>query len=149
MNESIGFIGTGNMGLPIAKNLLESGCTLRIFNRTSGKAASLKGPGARLVSRCAETAEPSGIVFSMLSDDNALEEVAMRGDGLAKALGAGGVHVCLGTVSPAASRKVAEQHKAFGVFYVAAPVFGRPEAAASRALWICLSGAAPAKARFM
>jgi 3-hydroxyisobutyrate dehydrogenase-like beta-hydroxyacid dehydrogenase len=147
MNLTLGFIGTGNMGLPIAKNLLESGYSLRVFNRTPGKAAYLAALGAKLVSSCGETAEPGGIVFTMLSDDNALEQVAIGDNGLVKALGAGGIHVSLSTVSPAASRRVAEHHKAFGISYLAAPVFGRPEAAAARMLWICLSGAQTAKAR--
>jgi 3-hydroxyisobutyrate dehydrogenase-like beta-hydroxyacid dehydrogenase len=147
MKTALGFIGTGNMGLPIAKNLLESGYSLRVFNRTAGKAAPLEAHGAKLVSRFAETAEPAGIVFTMLSDDHALEEVAVRGDELVKALGAGGIHASMGTVSPAAARKVAEHHRLFGVSYLAAPVFGRPEAAAARKLWICLSGAQAAKAR--
>jgi 3-hydroxyisobutyrate dehydrogenase-like beta-hydroxyacid dehydrogenase len=82
-----------------------------------------------------------------LSDDEALEEMAVNGDGLARALGAGGIHVSMGTVSPAAARRVAAHHEAFGVSYLAAPVFGRPEAAAARNLWICLSGPGAAKAR--
>lgn len=144
MNSVLGFIGTGNMGLPIARNLLASGYLLRVYNRTAGRAAPLASLGAKLVSRSIDAAVPGGIVFSMLSDDRALEEV---GHGLAQALGDGGIHVSMGTVSPAASRKAAEHHKAFGVSYLAAPVFGRPEAAAARALWICLSGAEAAKAR--
>jgi len=135
------------MGLPIAKNLMESGYSLRVFNRTAGKAAALEAQGAKLVPSYAATAKPAGIVFTMLSDDHALEEVAVRGDGLVKALGEGGIHVSMGTVSPGTSRKVAEHHKAFGASYLAAPVFGRPEAAAARMLWICLSGAASAKER--
>jgi len=147
MNLALGFIGTGNMGLPIAKNLLESGYSLRVFNRTAGKAACLAALGAELVSSYDETAEPGGIVFTMLSDDNAMEQVAIGGNELVRALGTGGIHVSLSTVSPAASRRVAEHHKAFGVSYLAAPVFGRPEAAAARMLWICLSGTQAAKAR--
>ena len=144
VNPTLGFIGTGNMGLPIARNLLESGYSLRVFNRTAAKAKPLADLGAKLVGRCSEVAEPGGIVFTMLSDDRSLEEV---GDTLAQALGNGGVQVSMGTVSPAATRRVADQHRTFGGFYVAAPVFGRPEAAAARALWICVSGAETAKAR--
>ncbi|HYK87209.1 MAG TPA: NAD(P)-dependent oxidoreductase [Acidobacteriota bacterium] len=147
MSTTLGFIGTGNMGLPIARNLLGDGYPLRIFNRTAEKAASLATLGARLVSSPSQTAEPGGIVFTMLADDRALEEVAVSGDALAKALGPGGIHVSMGTLSPAAARKVAEHHRAFEVSYLAAPVFGRPEAADARTLWICLSGAHAAKDR--
>jgi 3-hydroxyisobutyrate dehydrogenase-like beta-hydroxyacid dehydrogenase len=149
MGIAVGFIGTGNMGLPMAKNLLESGYALRVFNRTAGKAAPLGALGARLVASEAETAEPGGIVVTMLSDDRALAEVSMRGDVLVKALGAGGIHVSMGTVSPAASREAARHHEAFGVSYLAAPVFGRPEAAAARNLRICLSGPPAAKGRIL
>ncbi len=144
MNTTLGFIGTGNMGLPIARNLLESGYSLRVFNRSAGRAQPLADYGAKLVGCAAEAAEPGGVVLTMLSDDRALEAV---GDELARALGKGGIHVSMGTVSPAASRRAADHHRAFGAFYVAAPVFGRPEAAAARALWICVSGAEAAKAR--
>ncbi len=147
MDVEIGFIGTGNMGLPIARNLLESGRTLKVFNRTARKAAPLEALGAKLASSYAQTAQAGGIVFTMLSDDAALAEVALGGDALAKALGPGGIHVSMGTVSPAAARRAAEHHREFGVHYLAAPVFGRPEAAAARKLWICLSGAQSAKER--
>jgi 3-hydroxyisobutyrate dehydrogenase-like beta-hydroxyacid dehydrogenase len=83
----------------------------------------------------------------MLADDRALEEVAITGDDLARHLGPGGVHVSMSTVSPEMARKVAQHHDRFGVTYVAAPVFGRPEAAAARKLWICVSGSAAAKER--
>ncbi len=145
MDKKLGFIGTGNMGLPIARNLLQSGYQLRVFNRAGDKAAPLAALGAKVVPRACDAAEPGGIVFSMVSDDRALEEVG--GDALAAALADGGIHVSMGTVSPTASRRVAEHHKVFGVSYLAAPVFGRPEAAAARSLWICLSGARAARER--
>jgi 3-hydroxyisobutyrate dehydrogenase-like beta-hydroxyacid dehydrogenase len=147
MSDSIGFIGLGNMGLPIATNLLNSGFPLRVYNRTRAKAEPLERMGATVVSSPAETATPGGVVFSIVADDAALTQVAVEGDALARTLGPGGVHISMSTVSPDAATRVAQHHEAFGVSYVAAPVFGRPEAAVARKLWVCNSGPSAAKQR--
>ena len=146
MKESIGFVGLGNMGEPMASNLLKAGYALRLYNRTPARAASLLAQGAKLVSRLSEVADPGGIVVTMLSDDRALEDV-VGGSGVLDRLGPGGIHLSMSTVSPATARKLAEDHQRHGVVYLAAPVFGRPEAAAARKLWICLSGPRAAKDR--
>jgi 3-hydroxyisobutyrate dehydrogenase-like beta-hydroxyacid dehydrogenase len=147
MSETLGFIGLGNMGFPIASNLIRAGYKLRVYNRTPAKAEPLLSQGAVLASPPAEVAERGAIVFTMLADDRAEEAVAFGGPELDERLGAGGIHVSMSTISPATSRKLAEQHARHGVAYVAAPVFGRPEAAAAGKLWICLSGHKEAKKR--
>jgi len=75
----------------------------------------------------------------MLADDAALEQVVKGPEGLSEGP-AGIVHVSMSTVSPEISRRIGEIHTGRGDRYVSAPVFGRPEAAASRKLWICQSG---------
>jgi 3-hydroxyisobutyrate dehydrogenase-like beta-hydroxyacid dehydrogenase len=145
MAERIGFIGTGNMGLPMAANLMRAGFAVRAYNRTPGRASSLAALGAETAADIKAVAEPGGILVTMISDDLALEEIALSG--VIDRMAPGGVHVSMSTVSPAAARKVARQHDALGVRYVAAPVFGRPEAAAARKLWICVSGAKDARQR--
>lgn len=147
MSETLGFIGLGNMGLPIAANLIRAGYSLRVFNRTAARAEPLVKEGAVLVPRAADAAVPGGIVLTMLADDGAEESVALREDGFADRLGPGGIHAALSTISPATSRRLAGQHARSGNAYVAAPVFGRPEAAATAKLWVCLSGPAEAKQR--
>ena len=147
MSGLIGFIGIGSMGEPMAGNLLKAGYTLRIYNRTPSRAASLVGQGAKLVSHPREVAEPGGIVITMLSDDRALEGAMVDDNGLLQGLGPGGIHLSMSTVSPATARSLAERHRRYGVAYLAAPVFGRPQAAAARKLWICLSGPQAAKER--
>lgn len=147
MSELIGFIGLGSMGEPMASNLLKAGYTLRVYNRTPSKAASLVNQGAKLVSHPRDLAEPGGTVITMLSDDRALEAVVAGDNGLLARLGRGGMHLSMSTVSPAMARNLAERHQRYGVAYLAAPVFGRPEAAAARKLWICLSGPQSAKQR--
>ena len=82
------------------------------------------------------------MVVSILADDRAVLDVAS--DDFCKALGTG-VHISMSTVSPVTSRTLAERHARFGGRFVAAPVFGRPEAAAAKKLWICTSGAAASK----
>ena len=83
----------------------------------------------------------------MLSDDRALEGAMADDNGLLQGLGPGGIHLSMSTVSPATARSLAERHRRYGVAYLAAPVFGRPQAAAARKLWICLSGPQAAKER--
>jgi len=147
MAETLGFIGLGNMGEPIAGNLLRAGFGLRVYNRTTSKAAALVARGAELASTSADVALPGGIVLTMLADDRALEEVCCREVSFVERLGPGGVHISLSTIAPGTSRRLAKHHKNFGVAYVGSPVFGRPEAAAAAKLWICSSGEAEAKKR--
>lgn len=145
MPDPVGFIGLGNLGLPIATNLLALGHPLRVYNRTPDKAAALVSEGATLADTPASTATPGGVVFSVVSDDAALDAIA--DDQLASALGPGGVHVSVSTVLPATSRRLADHHRRHGATYLAAPIFARPEAAAARTGVFCLSGDPAAKAR--
>ena len=147
MSEQVGFIGLGNMGAPIALNLLRAGFSLKVFNRTVSKAKSLASDGAQVAASAAEVASAGGIVCTMLSDDAALEEICSGEKSFVKRLGAGGVHVSMSTISPATARRLAQEHGKFGVTYFAAPVFGRPEAAAAAKLFVCAAGAEAAKKR--
>ena len=136
----IGFIGLGSMGLPMASNLLAAGHKLRVYNRTTAKADSLVKRGAELMSHTAAVASPGGIVVTMLADDAALEGVVVGVDTIAHRLAPGGIHISMSTVAPATSRKLAQYHAENVSIYIAAPVFGRPEAAHAKRLWICTSG---------
>ena len=145
MAETVGFIGLGNMGQPIAENLRRAGYDLRVYNRTRTKMAALVEKGGVPVTTPADVAQSGGIVFTMLADDRALEEICTAQPSFVEALGNGGIHVSLSTISPATARRLAEHHKKYGVTYLAAPVFGRPEAAAAAKLFVCLAGSALAK----
>jgi 3-hydroxyisobutyrate dehydrogenase-like beta-hydroxyacid dehydrogenase len=147
MAETVGFIGLGQMGEPIAANLLNAGYGLRVYNRTASKAAGLAAKGARAMTSSAETATAGGIVLTMLANDQVLEEICLARDSFVERLGAGGIHISLSTIAPATARKLAEHHARHGVEYVAAPVFGRPEAAAAKRLWVCVSGSSAARKR--
>jgi 3-hydroxyisobutyrate dehydrogenase-like beta-hydroxyacid dehydrogenase len=85
----------------------------------------------------------------MLANDQALEEVVLSEGGILEKLGSGGVHISMSTVAPATAQRLAQQHEQQGSYYLATPVFGRPEAAAARKLWICLSGNGAAKERVL
>src|SRR5262249_33332108 len=121
-------------------NLLDAGNRLRVHNRSPEKAAPLKARGADVVPCPALAADPSSLVFSMVPDDDALLEVSLGSEGLLTRLGAGRTHVALATVWPATSRPLAMRHAEVGATYVAAPVFGRPAAAAAKKLWVMMSG---------
>ena len=143
--ESIGFIGLRNLGAPIAENLLASGTSLAVWNRTASKADALVARGARLASAPAAAIARGGVVFTILWDDASLEET-VDADFL-DALGPNGVHVSMTTVTPETARKLADLHQRHGSTYVEAPIFGIPAHAVARKLTVCLAGPAPAKAR--
>lgn len=146
MNEKVGFIGLGNLGQPVAANLLQAGYPLRVFNRTASKAEPLAAMGAELAATPADAVPPQGVVISLLWDDASLESV-VASEGFLKRLGAGGIHLSMTTVTPACAKGVAGVHETHGSTYVEAPIFGRPEAAAARALWLPLAGPRDAKER--
>ncbi len=135
----IGFIGLGSMGKAIASNLLRAGHGVTVWNRSSEVAEQLAGQGAK-VARTATDAVGGGIVFSMLADDAATRSVIVDG-GVLDALPAGAVHVNMATVSIALALEMAACHAQREVGYVAAPVLGRPDVAATGRLNILAAGA--------
>jgi 3-hydroxyisobutyrate dehydrogenase-like beta-hydroxyacid dehydrogenase len=147
MNEQVGFIGLGAMGLPMAMNLIAAGIAPAVWNRTASKAEPLTSKGAKLAGSPGDAATPGGIVITMLADDAAVEGVVIGDKGIAARLGAGGIHVSMSTIAPATARKLAKYHADRGNTYVAAPVFGRPDNAAQRQLVVCAAGPAAAKQR--
>lgn len=147
MGEALGFIGTGSMGEPMARNLLAAGYPLRVYNRTPDKAQPLADQGAHLVSRPSDVVEPGGIVVTMVSNDAALDAVTAGTGGVLERLGPEGIHVVASTVAPATAARLAPLHAERGATYVAAPVFGRPDAAAAKKLWVVLAGPPAARER--
>jgi 3-hydroxyisobutyrate dehydrogenase-like beta-hydroxyacid dehydrogenase len=145
MSTEIGFIGLGAMGAPMAANLTAAGYKLRVYNRTPAKADALVATGAIRVERPGDAAQTGAVAITMLADDAALEQVTLGAGGLAERLGAGGIHISMSTVAPATTRRLAEHHAACGSSIIAAPVFGRPDAAKARRLWVLASGPAAQK----
>ena len=147
MSERLGFIGLGNMGHAMANNLLKAGYEVHVYNRNPSKAKSLVESGARQKEVPQDVVEPGGIVITMVANDEALESVTLGTQGILERLGPNGIHISMSTVSPTFVHKLAELHAQKGVTYVAAPVFGRPEAAAAQKLWIATAGPNAAKER--
>ena len=134
-----GLIGLGKMGSGIARNLLRGGHGLTVYNRTAGRAEALRSDGARIANSVAEACA-SGVVMTMVADDAALESVVYGEKGILASLPLGGIHISFSTISVALSDRLAADHLAARQEYVAAPVFGRPEAAASAALIVVAAG---------
>jgi 3-hydroxyisobutyrate dehydrogenase-like beta-hydroxyacid dehydrogenase len=144
-NVTLGFIGLGQMGLPIATNLLKAGHQLRVYNRSEQKAAPLKAAGAKSVDSPSGVVEAGGIVFTMLADDAAVESIAISNPDFLDRFAGGGIHISMSTIAPQTARDLAEQHAKKGVAYLAAPVIGRPDRAAAGSLFILLAGESNAK----
>ena len=147
MVNQIGFIGLGNMGQPMVKNLIKAGYKVKVYNRTPNKASEVVAAGAEQVNRPCDVVTQDGIVVTMVSNDQALEELIFGSDGIGETLGENGIHLSMSTVAPETSRKIAQFHQEKGSFYIASPVFGRPDAAAAQKLWILSSGNKEARER--
>jgi 3-hydroxyisobutyrate dehydrogenase-like beta-hydroxyacid dehydrogenase len=128
----------------MAANLLGAGYALAVYSRTPSKAEPLAARGARMAACPADVVTRGGVVVTALWDDAALEEV-VTSDGFLERLGPGGIHVSTGTVLPETARRLAAAHAERGSDYVEAPIFGRPEAAVARKLWIPIAGSKAAK----
>lgn len=139
----VAFIGLGLMGAGMAANLLQAGHAVTVFNRSPGKAAALVRAGATEAADPAAAAAGAEVALTMLADDAATDAVTFGPRGLLVALAPGAAHVAMGTISVALSERLAEAHAAAGQGYAAAPVFGRPDAAAAGKLFIVAAGAAP------
>ena len=135
----VGFIGLGHMGTPIALNLLKAGHRVIVYNRTRSKAEALAAQGAQIAEQITDTCRGE-VLITMLSDDAAVEDIMFRLDCLS-ALKPNGIHVSMSTISVALSERLTEAHRDAGQAYVAAPVFGRPDAAAAAKLFIVAGGA--------
>src|SRR2546427_6067614 len=117
----LGFVGLGTMGGRIARRLLRAGHEVRGYNRTPARAAWLVDEGLELCGSPREVAEGSQVVFSMVTNTQALEEIVLGQDGVLAGLGPGQVLVDMSTVSPAASRGIAEAVRAKGAQMLDAP----------------------------
>lgn len=140
MKQNIGFVGLGHLGTPIALNLLETGHNLFVYNRTPSKAKPLEDKGATVCESVAELAKQCNIVFTIVSDDAALQSICEGEDGLLEHLAKNSLHVSMSTILPKTAADLSSLHTEHHQCYLAAPVFGRPDAAASKKLNFVVSG---------
>ncbi|OBH10179.1 NAD(P)-dependent oxidoreductase [Mycobacterium sp. E3247] len=135
----IGFIGLGKMGQGMAANLLKAGHRVIVYNRSPDKTATLVQQGAAAAPAVAEACHGE-VVFTMLADDHAVEDVVFGEAGVVASLAPGATHVSSSTISVALSERLAAAHAEAGQRYAAAPVFGRPDAAAAAKLFVVAAG---------
>lgn len=140
----IGFVGLGNMGTAMAANLAASGQRVIAYVRRPDQIGRLEALGLRATTDIGDLLDCK-IVISMLPDDDAVREIVLGRkdiglDGLAAGLMPGAIHLSMSTISTAAASLLASEHARNGQGYVAAPVFGNPDAARMRQLFIVAAG---------
>lgn len=140
-NLKIGWIGLGNMGTPMASNLVNAGFDVTVFNRTAAKTGGLVALGAKTVSSICKLASESDVIFTMVSDDAAVKEIYAGAEGVfsCKNLSAK-IMVDMSTVSPETTKQMAEKAKSLGVSYLDAPVSGSVKPAQDGQLVILVGG---------
>lgn len=139
----IGVIGMGEMGRPIAANLLKAGHSVVVYNRTLARAANLEANGALVAQRVGEACQ-ADVVLTLLADDPAVETVVFQSEEFFPSFRADQIHVSMGTIGINMTRKLTEAHAKRGGRFISAPVFGRPESAAAASLSIVAAGPADA-----
>jgi 3-hydroxyisobutyrate dehydrogenase-like beta-hydroxyacid dehydrogenase len=135
----IGFIGLGQMGSAMAANLVKAGHDVTVFNRSPEKRRALLELGAHKADSVADACHGQ-VTITMLADDTAVADVALAKHGIVETLAKGAIHLSMSTISVALSKRLSETHAHAGQRFVAAPVFGRPDAAAAAKLFIVAAG---------
>ena len=137
------FIGLGHMGAGMAANLLKAGHDVTVYNRTRSKVETLVAQGARAAASVSNACRGDA-VLTMLADDGAVESVVFSRSGIIDSLPAGAIHISSSTISVALSERLEAAHAKAGQLFVAAPVIGRPDAAAAGQLFVVAAGASDA-----
>jgi 3-hydroxyisobutyrate dehydrogenase-like beta-hydroxyacid dehydrogenase len=145
MEKRIGLIGLGNIGINIARNLIEAGYHLQVYNRSLSKADTLKTTAVTKCLTPAGAADGVPVIITILSDDEVVKNVVLGKDGILSKLPKDSLHISMSTISPKTSQLLSEYHREAGNMFLAAPLFGRPEAVAAKKIWICVSGEKKAK----
>jgi 3-hydroxyisobutyrate dehydrogenase-like beta-hydroxyacid dehydrogenase len=149
MPQSVGFIGLGIMGQPMALNLVKAGFALTVFNRTRSKTEPLERAGARVASTPAEAARDAEVVVSIVSDTAAMEEVIGGQGGVLETIRPGAVLIDSSTISPTVSRKLAGLVAGKGAAMLDAPVTGSKHGAEKGELTFMIGGDREVLARAM
>lgn len=141
MNQpSVGWVGLGKMGIPIAKNLLKAGYSVTVYNRTTSKEQELLQAGAASAPSPESLWQHCDIVFTMVSDDAAVKTLFEGAQGLLSSTASGKLAIDMSTVAPATSRYLAEQCHQKGLQFLDAPVSGSVTPAQEGTLVIMVGG---------
>lgn len=136
----VAFIGLGNMGSGIASNILKGGFDLTVWNRTQAKMQPFIDGGAKGAELPKEAVKDADVVLTSLMDDKSILDNLQGENGLLAGMKPGSVHVCVTTISPKFADELDAIHREHGSRFVAGPVVGRPDAAASGNLVSYLAG---------
>ncbi len=139
-NLKVGFIGLGKMGSGICENIQKAGYQLTVYNRTISKTQPFQERGATVAHSIRELVEQSDIIFTSLLDDNSIIELCLNEDGILDSMTTGKIHVGLTTIQPSTADHLKSEHEKRGCQYIAAPVVGRPDAAAAGKLITFFAG---------
>lgn len=139
---NIAWLGLGNMGMPMAEHLYAAGFPLVVYNRTAEKAHlfAAEKKEVQVAETPAAAALGADVIITMLADDQALEGVINGENGILKTAAKGAIHLSMSTVSVALIERLTAVHQNHGLSFVSAPVFGRPEMAAQKKLWVVAAG---------
>jgi 3-hydroxyisobutyrate dehydrogenase-like beta-hydroxyacid dehydrogenase len=143
----VGFLGLGNMGSEMARNLIKAGHSLTVYNKTQSRAEELASLGAKVARTPGQAASDVEAIITMVADDAAVESIVLGHNAAIHSLPAGAVHIAMSTMSVAISRRLVAAHRERRQHFVAAPVFGRPDAAQAAKLVIAAAGPADQIAR--
>ena len=140
MIKTISYLGLGTMGSGMASNLLKAGYQFTVWDRTTAKSKPFARKGARVAQTPADAVRDADLVMYSLSDDAAVEKVAMGQNGILSAIAAGQITVDMSTVLPATSLLEQEAYAKRGVAFLDAPVFGSKNESADAKLWVLAAG---------
>ncbi|HXO87666.1 MAG TPA: NAD(P)-dependent oxidoreductase [Candidatus Acidoferrales bacterium] len=143
----VGFLGLGNMGSEMARNLIKAGHSLTVYNKTQSRAEELASLGAKVARTPGQAASDVEAIITMVADDAAIESIVLGHNAAIHSLPAGAVHIAMSTMSVAMSRRLVAAHRERRQHFVSAPVFGRPDAAEAAKLVIAAAGPADQIAR--
>ncbi|MCH7713569.1 MAG: NAD(P)-dependent oxidoreductase, partial [Chloroflexi bacterium] len=136
----VGFIGLGNIGMPMAKTLLTAGFDLTVLNRSQGKVEEMVALGAKAASSIAEIVETTDTLLACLPDEPTVEQVFLGADGIVANARSGQILVDHSTGGPATSQKIAEAASLKGARFLDAPVSGGADRATQGKLSIMVGG---------
>jgi 2-hydroxy-3-oxopropionate reductase len=139
MIKKIGFLGIGLMGLPMAKNILKAGYSLKVFNRSQNKAEPLKNFGAEIASSIKDVVKESDVLITMLTDDTAIDDV-MNSSEFLDNLKSGATVIDMSSVKPTTATKHGNNLKLKNINYLDAPVSGGTIGAEEASLAIMVGG---------
>lgn len=140
MADKVGFIGLGIMGGPMARNLVEAGYEVVVYNRSRGAVEELERDGAIGASRPKEVAEKSDVVITMLPDSPDVETVVYGESGVLEGLSAGSLLVDMSTISPVVTEELSAATQEKGASMLDAPVSGGDVGAQQGTLSIMVGG---------